>query len=90
MSIGRPQRFFDQLAAMGLAVVPHPFPDHHRFGAADLAFGDGAPIVMTSKDAVKCAAFAPVDCWELPVRAQIGSGAAERILEKLKNGSPTA
>jgi tetraacyldisaccharide 4'-kinase len=88
--IGRPQRFFDQLAAIGLEVVPHPFPDHYRFSAADLAFGDGAPIVMTSKDAVKCAAFAPADCWELPVRAQIGSGAAERILEKLKNGSPTA
>ncbi len=88
--IGRPQRFFDQLASMGLEVVPHPFPDHHRFAAADLAFGAGAPIVMTSKDAVKCAAFAPDDCWEFPVRAQIGAGAAELILEKLNDGSPTA
>ncbi len=88
--IGRPQRFFDQLAALGMTVVPHPFPDHHRFRPADLAFGDDAPILMTAKDAVKCAPFAPEDCWEFPVRAQIGSGAAERILEKLKNGRATA
>ncbi|NLF53326.1 MAG: tetraacyldisaccharide 4'-kinase [Thauera phenolivorans] len=88
--IGRPQRFFDQLASLGLDVVPHPFPDHHRFVAADLDFGGAQPIVMTSKDAVKCAAFAPDDCWEFPVRAQIGAGAAELILEKLNDGSPTA
>ena len=88
--IGRPQRFFDQLAAAGLQVVPHPFPDHHRYTASDLAFGDRDPIVMTSKDAVKCSSFAPDQCWELPVRAVIGSDAAERILEKLKNGPQTA
>ena len=88
--IGRPQRFFEQMTALGLDVVPHPFPDHHRFTAADLAFAAGEPIVMTSKDAVKCAAFAPDECWEYPVHAQIGSGAAERIVEKLKNGPQAA
>lgn len=88
--IGRPQRFFDQLAAAGLEVVAHAFPDHHRFVAADLAFGDASPILMTAKDAVKCRAFAPADCWEYPVRAQIGSGAAERILEKLEDGRTSA
>ncbi|MBP8922458.1 MAG: tetraacyldisaccharide 4'-kinase [Thauera sp.] len=88
--IGRPQRFFEQLAGEGIEVVPHPFPDHHRFVAADLDFGEALPILMTAKDAVKCAAFAPADCWEYPVRAQIGSGAAERILEKLEDGRTTA
>jgi tetraacyldisaccharide 4'-kinase len=88
--IGRPQRFFDQLAGEGMEVVPHPFPDHHRFVATDLVFDDALPVLMTAKDAVKCAAFAPADCWEYPVRAQIGSGAAERILEKLEDGRTTA
>lgn len=88
--IGRPQRFFDQLAAEGIVVVPHPFADHHRFAPADLAFGDALPILMTAKDAVKCRAFAPADCWEYPVRALIGSGAAERILEKLEDGRTSA
>lgn len=88
--IGRPQRFFDQLAGEGIEVVPHPFPDHHRFVPGDLDFGDALPILMTAKDAVKCRAFAPADCWEYPVRAQIGSGAAERILEKLEDGRTSA
>ena len=88
--IGRPQRFFEQLAGEGMVVVPHAFPDHHRFVAGDLAFDEALPILMTAKDAVKCRAFAPEDAWEYPVRAQIGSGAAERILEKLEDGRTSA
>lgn len=88
--IGRPERFFAQLEAAGIEVLAHAFGDHHAFAAADLAFGDALPILMTAKDAVKCAAFAPADCWEFPVRASIGTGAAERILEKLEDGRTTA
>lgn len=88
--IGRPERFFAQLEAMGLEVVRHPFPDHHRFTAADLDFAPGEAKLMTSKDAVKCAPFAPDDCWEFPVQAQIDSDAVERILEKLNDGPQTA
>ena len=29
------------------------------------------PLLMTEKDAVKCAAFAPADCWYVPVMAQL-------------------
>lgn len=88
--IGRPERFFAQLRALGLDVVPHPFPDHHPFVAADLDFAPGEPKVMTSKDAVKCASFAPADTWEFPVSAHIEAGAAETILEKLRHGRQTA
>ena len=88
--IGQPQRFFDQLAAMGLEVIPHPFPDHCRYRAADLDFAPGEPKLMTSKDAVKCAAFAPPDAWELPVRAIIDAGAIAPVLEKLDDGRQTA
>jgi tetraacyldisaccharide 4'-kinase len=88
--IGRPERFFSQLEAMGLEVVRHAFPDHHAFAPADLDFAPGEAKIMTSKDAVKCAPFAIADCWEFPVRARIGSGAADRILEKLSNGRQTA
>ncbi len=87
--IGRPERFFAQLEAAGLELMRHPFPDHHDFVAQDLVFSEPAPILMTAKDAVKCSAFAPEDSWEFPVQAQIGSGAAERILERLKNGRTT-
>ncbi|THF63513.1 tetraacyldisaccharide 4'-kinase [Pseudothauera rhizosphaerae] len=88
--IGRPERFFAHLRALGLAVVGHAFPDHHRYRPEDLAAEEGSARVMTSKDAVKCAAFAPADCWELPVVADIPPGAAERILETLSHGRQTA
>ncbi|KAA3649443.1 MAG: tetraacyldisaccharide 4'-kinase [Proteobacteria bacterium] len=81
--IGRPQRFFDQLAGMGLTVIAHPFPDHHAFTPADLAFDDGLPTILTEKDAVKCAPFAPDNTWVFPVRASIPDAALQPILEKL-------
>ncbi len=67
--IGDPNRFFLQLAAAGLQVVPHPFPDHHPFREQDLEFGDAAPVLMTEKDAVKCKRYAKPQHWILPVRA---------------------
>ena len=88
--IGRPERFFDQLRAMGLEVIEHPFPDHHHFTAADLSFAPDEPKIVTSKDAVKCSAFAPANTWEFPVTARIDPGAAEKILEKLRYGRKTA
>ncbi|MGL1834379.1 tetraacyldisaccharide 4'-kinase [Rhodocyclaceae bacterium SMB388] len=88
--IGRPERFFAQLAAAGLDVVPHAFPDHHRFEAADLAFDEDAPRIMTAKDAVKCVIFALADAWVLPVAARIEPGMQDTILEKLKHGREAA
>lgn len=88
--IGQPQRFFAQLAAHGLDVVPHAFPDHYRFAPADLDIAPGEPKVLTAKDAVKCRFFASADTWEFPVTARIGDGAIERILEKLTHGRQAA
>ena len=70
-AIGHPQRFFASLAAQGIEVIPHPFADHHAFAPADLAFGDGLPVLMTEKDAVKCRAFADADWWSVPVKAEL-------------------
>jgi tetraacyldisaccharide 4'-kinase len=87
--IGDPKRFFLQLARFGLKPVPHPFPDHHPFRAEDLAFGDGDPVVMTEKDAVKCKRYAQAHFWVFPVSASL-DGAFERwLLEKLR-GSKAA
>jgi tetraacyldisaccharide 4'-kinase len=88
--IGRPQRFFEQLSAAGLEVVPHVFPDHHPYVADDLVFDEIAPKILTAKDAVKCAPFAPSDTWVLPVIASIDATASQRIVEKLKHGTPPA
>ena len=58
--IGHPQRFFTLLQNMGLQVRAHPFPDHHCYTPAELAYPDADAILMTEKDAVKCARLCQV------------------------------
>ena len=81
--IGHPPRFFDSLRSAGLDVIEHAFPDHHAYAAADLAFGDDVPVVMTEKDAVKCAAFAQVHWWTLPVEAEVDADVLKRVTHRL-------
>ena len=69
--IGHPPRFFASLRALGFDPIEHAFGDHHAFQPDDLQFGDDLPVVMTEKDAVKCAAFCPDKSWMLPVDAQL-------------------
>ncbi|MFQ5642965.1 MAG: tetraacyldisaccharide 4'-kinase [Thiogranum sp.] len=72
--IGNPERFFESLRAAGLDVRTHPFADHHPFSPQDLAFGDERPVLMTEKDALKCADFAQHNWWFVPVEAQPSAG----------------
>lgn len=81
--IGNPERFFTLLRGAGLDIVAHPYPDHHRFSASDLACWADAPVLMTEKDAVKCAAFATDQHWSLPVEATLSDGFVQRFLSKL-------
>ncbi|WP_313950435.1 tetraacyldisaccharide 4'-kinase [Accumulibacter sp.] len=91
--IGDPQRFFRQLEALGLEFEAHAFPDHYPYRAADLAFAADGVLLMTEKDAVKCAALVTGEAWVLPVEAVIssapgGAGLFEIILEKLHGHTP--
>ena len=87
--IGHPQRFFDQLAGLGLEFTPHPFPDHHRYIPQDLEFDACDIILMTEKDAIKCIGFAPGRSWFLEVNAEIDLALVELIVKTLgkPNGS---
>ncbi len=82
--IGNPARFFAQLRALGIDAITHPFPDHHPFTAADLAFPGAKAILMTEKDAVKCVAFADERCWYLPVVARVDPALVACVEEKLR------
>lgn len=81
--IGNPQRYFDALQALGLHCITHPFPDHHSYTAAELAFADCDALLLTEKDAVKCMAFADARYWVLRVDAQIDTALIELILRKI-------
>ena len=80
-AIGNPQRFFDMLRESGLTLYEHPFPDHHAFKPGDLNFGDRLPVLMTEKDAVKCAPFADDRCWFVPVTADFNENEARRLVD---------
>ena len=81
--IGHPQRFFDTLVNLGLDIRPRAFPDHHRFVPDDLPVGT---VLMTEKDAVKCAAFAGPDAWFLVIDAEVEGGLNTLLLNALKDG----
>lgn len=83
--IGDPQRFFDMLRGFGIAVVPHAFPDHHAYVAEDLQFGSDLPVLMTEKDAVKCAAFAGERHYAVPVEAQLPEAFWVALLDRLRH-----
>jgi tetraacyldisaccharide 4'-kinase len=80
-AIGNPQRFFDTLREAGLRIYEHPMADHHAFKAGDLNFGDSLPVLMTEKDAVKCAAFADERCWYVPVTAEFAEAEARGLID---------
>ena len=77
--IGNPERFSTTLSALGLEPQLQGFPDYHSFTQTDLEFGDDLPVVMTSKDAVKCEAFAPDNVWVLEVAAELDPTLAQAI-----------
>jgi tetraacyldisaccharide 4'-kinase len=81
--IGYPDRFFALLSALGLTFTEHPHPDHHAFSAADLDFGDEA-VIITEKDAVKCARFGTPRHWVLAVEAQLDGAFGEHLLRCLE------
>ncbi len=81
--IGDPNRFFLHLGRAGIRVLPHPFPDHHRFAPGDLEFGDEAPVMLTEKDAVKLRSVARPHWWVLPVSAKLDPAFGAWLLGKL-------
>ena len=81
--IGHPQRYFDHLSTLGLTVTPHAFPDHHPYTQDELIYPDCDALLLTEKDAVKCAAFADDKYWVLRVDAQIDPALTEHLLRKI-------
>ena len=81
--IGNPDRFFDHLARLGINARRHAFPDHYLFQPSDLKIPGAEVIVMTEKDAVKCAAFADSRAWFLRIDAIVPPDFEEFLLGRL-------
>jgi tetraacyldisaccharide 4'-kinase len=83
--IGNPQRFFDQLGAMGLQFESRAYADHYMFQAKDFQHINADVVLMTEKDAVKCRAFAQPNFWVMPVSAVVKDGLMPVVLNKLNS-----
>ncbi len=81
--IGNPARFFAHLVRLGVSAERHPFPDHHHFHPGELRLPGVEVVVMTEKDAVKCAAFADARMWFLRVEAALPPEFDAFLLERL-------
>lgn len=87
--IGDPERFFATLQGAGLVFEARAFVDHHVYRAEDFAFVGDRVLLMTEKDAVKCAGLFAGEAWVLPVAATVAPDLASFVLEKL-DGRQTA
>ena len=90
--IARPERFFAFLRRAGLQLTEHPFPDHHHWRAADFAdVGPDDTVLVTEKDAVKCAGLIPQGrVLVLPVAAELPPGCIDHIDSELRRWTSTS
>lgn len=86
--IGNPGRFHQQLAAAGLDIVPVPVSDHGAISPAMLCAGDGLPVVMTEKDAVKYPGPYPCPVWVAELRLTMPPEAGTFVLARLGELAP--
>jgi tetraacyldisaccharide 4'-kinase len=82
-AIGNPERFFTLLRANGLRVQTRVLPDHVRFRPEEAGAGAGRMILMTEKDAVKCAGDGWGEAGYLEVQARIDAPAGLSLLERI-------
>lgn len=76
--IGRPEKFYQMLTALGVDVAGwHPFPDHYRYTAHDLerlkaeAQAGDAALLTTEKDAVRLRGMGiEADILTVPIRLE--------------------
>ena len=86
--IGNPGRFFDHLERLGVKARNRAFADHHAFQPAELKLPGAELVVMTEKDAVKCAAFADSRAWFLRIDAIVPPDFEEFLLGRLAATRP--
>jgi len=83
--IGNPQRFFETLRQAGLKTIEFAFPDHHSFSAADFAaLNSSLPVIMTEKDAIKCAAMNLKNAWYLTVDAALPAEFEAELVARIR------
>jgi tetraacyldisaccharide 4'-kinase len=82
--IGEPGQFADMLRGLGFNPEQVNFRDHHDYQPGDFVGLVGKPIIMTEKDAVKCATFAGNNSWYLCIHAQVPEALIKAVVALAK------
>lgn len=82
-AIGHPGRFFALLRAHGLRVQERALPDHAAWTPAGAGAGEGTPVLMTEKDAVKCTGPGWQDAWYVEVESEVDADSARPLLDRI-------
>lgn len=87
--IGMPDRFFAMLRAAGLSIEEMPLADHFDFVANPFAGLAADRILITEKDAVKCAAnpalATDARIWVVPLAAELDPRLVDEVVTRLQN-----
>jgi tetraacyldisaccharide 4'-kinase len=81
--IGHPAAFFGSLRAAGLDFAAHALPDHAVLDRDALPFAAGATVLMTEKDAVKCAGFGQPQWWWVELDVSVDRDDARTLLASI-------
>lgn len=87
-AIGNPQGFFDDLLKNGIAGKCIPLPDHEAFTPDFFHSINAACILITEKDAVKCAHIQDERIWVVPMSLQISDDLADWLQSILQRPDP--
>ncbi len=81
--IARPARFFDELRKLGFTPEEHALRDHRPPDRKEIETLRDLPLLMTSKDEVKCPRDVHADAWVLEMELQFPAGFLQTLHERL-------
>ena len=87
-ALGNPQGFFDDLLENGVAAKYIPLPDHATYTSEFFESIHADCILVTEKDAVKCAAIADERIWVVPMNLSIPDDLADWLQSILQRPDP--
>lgn len=87
-ALGNPQRFFDDLLKQGIAGKTIPLPDHATYTPEFFSKINAQCILITEKDAVKCADITDERIWVVPMTLALPDTLADWLQSILQRPDP--
>jgi tetraacyldisaccharide 4'-kinase len=86
--LGNPQRFFDDLAKVGITGKQIPLPDHANYTAEFFKGIKAECILITEKDAVKCTHIEDERIWVVPLSLELPDSLIDWMQSILQRPDP--